>query len=422
MQTSSPEGNVLPAAGVMLTFPAETPDDNRFHDNYDMMEGENEDTYTLGEKILHYLGGHICQHHWTAIKAVIVFKAGVTVSKLPPMSKSAKEAKILAIYHEIINELNPTVFSNDLKTFLAGSFRAKDKEMQGDHLYRYYLDSRCKMRSHIIPHLPANFVSMRSGKGFHDTCNDVMLKLYRKELVHRLTHTQDEADQELLPEYYEFRKSPWFFLLTVKIFRTDPNLAPVVADVLDNANNATESRAGLLKRKAQIAKHKHLLEKEESAIKPPPVSIKVENTTASSNPSSCGSVNSGVTNANDCDDDKARRKARKRDIWAKVRVAKAMEQTSNVGIRMAKIEELEKTLNLLDRIRPTIGDLAYEKRVQSLLGALPDPASFSKDVEVIVLDDSSSDDEEKCAKKKKENSNPNGDRDHHSKDDDDSTD
>lgn len=104
MQTSLPEGNALPAAGVTLTFPAETPDDNRFQDNYNMMEGENEDTYTLGEKILHYdLGGHICQHHWTAIKAVIVFSAGVTVSKLPPMSKSAKEAKILTVYHDSIN-------------------------------------------------------------------------------------------------------------------------------------------------------------------------------------------------------------------------------------------------------------------------------------------------------------------------------
>ena len=90
-----------------------------------------------------------------------------------------------------------------------------------------------------------------------------------------------------------------------------------------------------------------------------------------------------------------------------------MEQTSNVGIRMAKIEELEKTLNLLDRIRPTIGESAYEKKVQSLLGALPNPESFSKDVEVIVLHDSSDDD---CAK----NSNPSGNCDQ--SEDDDSTD
>jgi hypothetical protein len=107
----------------MLTFPAETPDNNdRFQDDYHMMEGEKEDTYTFGEKILHYLGGHRCQHHWTAIKAAsIVFKGGAPVLKLPPMNKSAKEAKILSVYHEIlINELNPIIFSNDLKTFLTG--------------------------------------------------------------------------------------------------------------------------------------------------------------------------------------------------------------------------------------------------------------------------------------------------------------
>ncbi len=71
-----------------------------------------------------------------------------------------------------------------------------------------------------------------------------------------------------------------------------------------------------------------------------------------------------------------------------MRVAKAMEQTSNVRTRIAKIKELEKALNLLERICPTIGELAYKKRVQSLLGVLPNPESFSNDVEVIVLHDS----------------------------------
>jgi hypothetical protein len=214
---SLPEGETHPPSVPKLTFPAVSSHENHFQDNYDI-DGENEDAYTLGEKILHYLGGYISPHHWTAIKATIVFKAGATVAKLPPMSKAEKEAKILAVYLDTINELDPIMFGNNLKVFLSGSFRVKEKEMQGDHLYRYYLDSRCKMRSHIIPHMPANFVSMKSGKGFHETCNDVMLKLYRKDLVQRLTHTREEADQELLPDFYEFRKSPWFFLLTVKIF------------------------------------------------------------------------------------------------------------------------------------------------------------------------------------------------------------
>ena len=133
---------------------------------------------------------------------------------------------------------------------------------------------------------------MRSGKGFHNTCNDVMLKLYRKELVQRLTHTQDEADQDLLLGYFEFRKLPWFYLLTVKIFRTDPNLDLVVAAILDDANYATKSRASL-KRTAQIAKHKQLFAKV-TAMNPPPFSIKVEKAV---DPSSSGCVNSSVTTA-----------------------------------------------------------------------------------------------------------------------------
>jgi hypothetical protein len=83
-----------------------------------------------------------------------------------------------SLRRDIVNELNSILFSKDLKTFLAGSFWAKDKEMQEDHLYQYYLDSRCKMRSQIIQHLPANFDCMRSEKGFNNKCNDVMLKLY----------------------------------------------------------------------------------------------------------------------------------------------------------------------------------------------------------------------------------------------------
>ena len=108
--------------------------------------------------------------------------------------------------------------------------------------------------------------------------------------MQRVSHTQDEADQELLPEYYEFPKSPWVHPLTLKIFRTDSHLAPVVADVLDDANNATQLRASL-KQKSQIAKHKQLLAKER-AIHPPPVFIKIERTV---NPSSSSSVNSSVT-------------------------------------------------------------------------------------------------------------------------------
>jgi hypothetical protein len=82
---------------------------------------------------------------------------------------------------------------------------------------------------------------------------------------------------------------------------------------------------------------------------------------------------------------------------------------------MAQIEELEKHLNLLDRIRPTIGEMAFETRVRALAKSLPNPESYSKDVEVIALDLSEDDDDKY---KKKENNYP----DSHQDDDDDSDD
>ena len=223
-----------PKVGEKFTVAAEMVD-TRFQDNYDM-EGDNEDAYSLSEKIVHYLGGYICPHHWTSIKAAIVFKAGSSVSELPPMSKAAKEAKTLETYLEIVNDLDPLSFPDDMKAFLSGSFCAKDKGIQeGANLYRYYLDSRCKMRSLIIPRLPVNFASMQSGKSFHNTCNDVMLQHYRKELVQKLTqHTKEEAAQVVLRSHHEFRKSPWIYLLAVKIFRTNPQLAPSVVELVQN--------------------------------------------------------------------------------------------------------------------------------------------------------------------------------------------
>ena len=140
---------------------------------------------------------------------------------------------------------------------------------------------------------------------------------------------------------------------------------------------------GIFEGKSSDCKAQQLFAKE-TAMNPPQFSIKVEMAVDPSN--------SSVTTA-DCrsyygGNNKARRKASKGDIWPKVQVANAMEQTSSVGIRMAKNKELEKTLNLLDRIRPTIGKSAYKKRVQSHLGVLPNPELFSNDVEVIVLYDS----------------------------------
>jgi hypothetical protein len=64
-----------------------------FVDNYDMVDGSNDDEYTLSEKMVHYVGGHVMPEHWVACKAVLVFHAGYTTSsKLPVMTKSSKLA------------------------------------------------------------------------------------------------------------------------------------------------------------------------------------------------------------------------------------------------------------------------------------------------------------------------------------------
>jgi hypothetical protein len=47
------------------------------------------------------------------------------------------------------------------------------------------------------------------------------------------------------------QKSPWFFGLTVKIFRRHPQLAPNVHAVLSDVANAPQSRAEMLREKQQ---------------------------------------------------------------------------------------------------------------------------------------------------------------------------
>ena len=63
-----------------------------------------------------------------------------------------------------------------------------------------------------IPLLPLNFVSMKSGKGVHDTCNDMLIKEFRKELAlnGKLSLTPQEIENKLLTQFWEYKKSPWY--------------------------------------------------------------------------------------------------------------------------------------------------------------------------------------------------------------------
>ena len=60
--------------------------------------------------------------------------------------------------------------------------------------------------------------------------------------------------------------------------------------------------------------------------------------------------------------------------------------STNVAKRMGKIEELEKGMALLERMRDVIGEQLYEQKVKSLFAALPNFETFDTAVEIIDVD------------------------------------
>ena len=67
-------------------------------------------------------------------------------------------------------------------------------------LYCYYKNkSRSKMRSVIIPLLPAKKATMKSGKGFHETFSQVFVDAFWKELMQTKGISVKEANQVLPP-------------------------------------------------------------------------------------------------------------------------------------------------------------------------------------------------------------------------------
>ncbi len=113
------------------------------------------------------------------------------------------------IYYSF-DSLDRNFFCAEARSFFSLSFRKKDEAMTPEALYRYYMDSCSKMRSCIIPLLPSDFNKMKSGKGFHDTCNDAFVQQYRNEIIKVKkgcgnAMTQEEADHELPPPYWEYK-------------------------------------------------------------------------------------------------------------------------------------------------------------------------------------------------------------------------
>jgi hypothetical protein len=306
---------------ISINIAAEPNTDNSaFIDNYRLSAGANDDEFTLSEKIVHYLGGHVAPEHWTACKAVLVFHAGVETCKLAVMTKQDKEAACLTAYNEAIDNLDPMYFCANAIKFFRHSFKKKDEPMTAYPLYRYYSDSRREMRSTLIPLFPRDFHSMRSGKGFHDTCNDVFVSAYRRELITMKGYSDEAAGQEVPPQFWEYKKNPWCFSLTVKIFRNHPQLAPDVSKVLSNKSNATVSRAAL-KREKQL-KHMHLS-----------ASSHDRGSTANSSSSYTNKENSWAKKMKTESGSEAGSYRDDRLVWAKVHAARAIALQSNVAKR-----------------------------------------------------------------------------------------
>jgi hypothetical protein len=250
--------HVDPAGSTVLVHGSFDGEASDFLDNYEL-DAEGGDEYTLSQKMAHYCGGAITQEHWAACKAVLCFHAGCATSKLSQMTKVVKEAAMLELYLASVARLDPLVFCEGARTFFCRSFRKKDEPVTAEHLYRYYLDSRRTMRNVILPVFPKDLVSLKSGKGFHESCNEVYAIAYRQEMAKLNTKgvpkfTADALKTMQPPPLWEFSKLPWYLGLAVKIFRRDPQLAPNVGDVICDPANIPLSRAAM-KRKKQMEDH-----------------------------------------------------------------------------------------------------------------------------------------------------------------------
>ena len=134
-------------------------------------------------------------------------------------------------------------FDVGAKAFFCHSLQKKDDPMNAVSVYRYYQDTRLRICNRVMPFFPKDMVTMKSGRGFHESCNKVFVKAYREGLVKTKKFSKEEADQKVPPPFWEYTKAPWYFGPAVKKFRRDPQLAMEVANVMTDKTNLPISRA-----------------------------------------------------------------------------------------------------------------------------------------------------------------------------------
>ena len=174
-------GSPTATGGTILDVPAEAAVfDQEFLDNVVDLDAEGGDDYKLSQKMVHYCGGNITQTQWIACKACLAFFAGASTSKMLTTTKTLKEASCLQIYLNAIDALDDMHFDVGAKAFFGHSLQKKDDPMNAVYVYRYYQDdTRLRIRNHVMSFFPKDMVTMKSGRGFHESCNEAFIKAYR---------------------------------------------------------------------------------------------------------------------------------------------------------------------------------------------------------------------------------------------------
>jgi hypothetical protein len=80
-----------------------------------------------------------------------------------------REAACLRINLNTVDTLDDENFDAKAKDFFKSSFLKTIEPLLAASLYCYYLDSRCKIRNHMLPLFPKGLVKMKSDHGFHET-------------------------------------------------------------------------------------------------------------------------------------------------------------------------------------------------------------------------------------------------------------
>jgi hypothetical protein len=224
---------------------------------------------------------------------------------------------------------------------------------------------------------------MKSGRGFHESCNEVYVKAFCEEKSTAklrngaLKYTKEEIDDLFPPQHWEFTKPSWYYGLLVKIYRRDPQLALDVAAVMKDRTNVPVSRAVLRRNAQEKARRMN------DATPSPATDCSVLTSSDSSfvTPSSMNVRSSVAMHATT-----SGAQTDSRLTWAKVIVSKAHAETTNIAKRMGKMEELEKGMALLEKIRSVIGDNLYANQVRCLFAALPNIKAFDSAVNIIDVD------------------------------------